>query len=105
MDKELYHLTRGELGRMVYGKKPNFRTIQDPIQKLMKKIDGAELVREDRGYKIGDEYHVVYYISPEATVVRFDAEGDVRITGIGTDNASLDETKIKFNKLLSLEGI
>ena len=63
----------------------------------MERIEGAEIVREDRGFRIGDEYHAVYFISSESTNIRFDSEGDVKITGIGVDDDSIKVTRDKIS--------
>ena len=95
MQREICDLSRGELGRKVYGDRRIFSSIRQPIQELMEKVDGAELVgRYARG--IGDEYHGNYFVSPEGVSVSFDVEVQVHIMATGTSLEAIGKVREKI---------
>ena len=95
MRKEIYDLSRGEFGRKVYGDGRIFSSISQPIQELMEKVNGAELVgRCKKG--IGDEYHGNYFVSPESVSVGFDVELQVHIMATGTSLEAISKVREKI---------
>ena len=95
MQKEIYELSRGELGRKVYGDKRIFSSIKEPIQELMGKVDGAELVREGPG-RLGDNYYSNYFVSPEGVSVGFDVELQVHVMATGTSLEAISKVREKI---------
>ncbi|NIO23207.1 MAG: hypothetical protein GTN38_04245 [Candidatus Aenigmarchaeota archaeon] len=90
MKRELYSLSRGELGRKVYGaekwRKMEINSIKDPIQSLMKGVEGSELVMEEGGRSpVDDTYRAIFFVSPEAVCIDFNARISVHVYGFGTD--------------------
>jgi len=95
MQKEICDLSRGEFGRKVYGDRRIFSSIGQPIQELMEKVGGAELVgRCKRG--IGDEHHSNYFVSPEGVSVGFDVELQVHIMATGTSLEAISKVREKI---------
>jgi len=93
MESQFYNMSRGEFIRRVYGQdRFDLPSIELPIKLLMERITGTELVRSDRDHRIGDEFHAIYFISPQAVAVRFDADIAIKIAGIGATDTSLNET-------------
>ena len=102
MESKLFELSRGDLGRAIYKNNDwNFSSISKPIEDLMSKVSGAELVTAQRG-RIGDEYHATYMILPEAVTVQIDASIHVRIKGIGADSDSIKQAYQKMKSVLTL---
>ena len=99
MNEELYHMPLNKFVRRVYDADyPPVPNPEVPSTDLMKRISDAELVRVDCDIQ-SDDYHAVYVISPEATSIRFDVEeGSVRISGFGTNNSSINETRDKIEQ-------
>ena len=95
MQKEICDLSRGEFGRKVYGDRRIFSSIRQPIQELMEKVDGAELVGRCKG-GIGDEYHSNYFVSPEGVSVGFDVELQVHVMATGTNLEAISKVREKI---------
>jgi len=105
MQSQLYNISRGEFIRRAYGQdRFDLPSIELPIKLVMGRI-GAELVRSDRGNRIGDEFHAIYFISPQAVAVRFDADIAIKITGIGATDTSLNETARRLEEAFNHKEI
>ena len=101
MEKRHFEFTRGDLCRRIKIEGTE-DSIKPYVHELMKKISGSELVREDRGFEIGDEYHAVYFVSPEAACVRFDVDVVVRGEIYAGNPKSADDLSCRIST--ALEG-
>lgn len=103
MKEELYSntMSRGDLGRKIYGNETcwKFNTIEEPITEWMRRVQGAELISEERG-PFGDSYRATYFISPEGACIHIGALIALKISLFGATKEALQKTREKMSKAL-----